>query len=109
VDVLLEREKLGSTGIGDGIAIPHGKSKALDGLIMACGRSPEGVDFESMDGKPTHLFFVLLAPESSAGIHLKALAKISRMLKDTAFRQEFLAASNATEMFDLIESRDSDF
>jgi nitrogen PTS system EIIA component len=109
LEVLLERERLGSTGIGDGIAIPHGKSKALNELMIACARSREGVDFESMDGKPTHLFFVLVAPENTAGIHLKALAKISRLLKDSSFRQEFLAASGAEEMYELIASRDSAF
>ena len=80
--VLLEREKLGSTGIGDGIAIPHGKIAGLDEMVVAFGRSREGIDFEAMDGKPVHLFFLLMAPENSAGQHLKALAKISRMLKD---------------------------
>jgi len=73
--VLLERERLGSTGIGDGIAIPHGKLKDLDQLTLSFGRSTRGVDFESMDGRPVHLFFLLVAPETSAGIHLRALAK----------------------------------
>ena len=107
--VLLEREKLGSTGIGDGIAIPHGKSKLVNKLLVACGRSREGVDFESMDGKPTHLFFLLIAPEDTAGVHLKVLAKISRLLKDSSFRQEFLASAGADDMYELISSRDSDF
>ena len=109
LQVLLEREKLGSTGIGDGIAIPHGKSKAIQSLMIACGRSREGVDFESMDGQPSHLFFLLLAPEHTAGVHLKALAKISKLLKDQSFRQEFLAAPGAKEIYELIASRDSVF
>src|SRR3981081_1818031 len=71
-DVLLEREKLGSTGLGDGIAIPHGKLAGLQGLLAAFGRSRAGIDFQAIDGKPTHLFFVLFAPENSAGIPLKA-------------------------------------
>lgn len=86
VEVLLERESLGSTGIGDNIAIPHGKLAALSGLKLAFGRSLKGVDFHSMDGKPSHLFFLLLAPINSAGLHLKALAKISRMLMNPSFR-----------------------
>ena len=109
IEILLEREKLGSTGIGDGIAIPHGKSKIIKDLLVACGRSKEGVDFESMDGRPTHLFFLLMAPENSAGVHLKALAKISKLLKDPSFRQEFLAAKGPEEIYELIASRDSAF
>lgn len=109
LEVLLEREKLGSTGIGEGIAIPHGKTEKINKLLMACGRSREGVDFESMDGKPTHLFFLLIAPEQTAGLHLKALAKISRLLKDQSFREELMASSGAPEIFELIASRDDDF
>jgi len=109
LEVLLEREKLGSTGIGEGIAIPHGKTTATDKLVVACGRSPQGVDFDSMDGKPTHLFFLLLAPENTAGAHLKALAKISRLLKDSDFRRKLLAASGADEIYQLIASKDDDF
>ncbi|MFH1135174.1 MAG: PTS sugar transporter subunit IIA [Pseudomonadota bacterium] len=109
LEVLLERERLGSTGIGEGIAIPHGKSNRIKELTIACGRSKEGVDFESMDGKPTHLFFLLLAPENTAGVHLKALAKISRLLKDPSFRQELMAAPGAAEIFELISVRDSAF
>jgi len=90
VEVLLERERLGSTGIGDGIAIPHGKIKDLDELILSFGRSTQGIEFDSMDGRPTHLFFLLIAPENSAGIHLRALAKISRLLKSAHFRQRLL-------------------
>jgi len=84
--VLLERERLGSTGIGDGIAIPHGKLKDIEDLVLSFGRSAEGIDFESMDGKPVHLFFLLVAPEACAGIHLRALAKIARLLKNGTVR-----------------------
>jgi len=106
VNVLLEREKLGSTGIGDGIAIPHGKLAMLDELVVAFGRSPEGIDFNAMDGKPVHLFFLLLAPESSAGVHLKALAKISRMLKDADFRMKLLHAKSTAELYGTISDKD---
>ncbi len=109
LEVLLERERLGSTGIGDGIAIPHGKTSAVDKLVVACGRSIEGVEFESMDGKPTHIFFLLVAPENTAGSHLKALAKISRLLKDASFRQQLLSAPGASEIYELIASRDNEF
>ena len=88
VEVLWERERLGSTAIGDGIAIPHGKLPGLKGVIGAFGRHVAGVDFDSLDGSPTHLFFLLVAPEDSVGQHLKALARVSRLLKDRAFREQ---------------------
>jgi PTS system nitrogen regulatory IIA component len=106
VNVLLEREKLGSTGIGDGIAIPHGKLAILDRLVVAFGRSSEGIDFNAMDGKSVHLFFLLLAPENAAGTHLKALAKISRMLKDADFRTKLLQARSAEEIYEMISVKD---
>jgi PTS system nitrogen regulatory IIA component len=109
VDVLMEREKLGSTGIGDGIAIPHGKLKGLDTLLLSFGRSRVGVDFESIDGKPVHLFFLLMAPESSTGQHLKALAKISRMLKDERFRSELMSARSAEGLFKAIAEKDETY
>lgn len=106
VDVLWERERLGSTAIGDGIAIPHGKLPGLSGVIGAFGRHPAGVDFESLDGSPTHLFFLLVAPEDSVGQHLKALARVSRLLKDRAFRERLLAAPDRGALFRLIREED---
>ena len=106
--VLLEREKLGSTGIGDGIAIPHGKLAGLDEMVVAFGRSREGIDFEAMDGKPVHLFFLLMAPENSAGQHLKALAKISRMLKDAGFRKNLLEAKTHDDLVRIIAEKDDE-
>ena len=79
-----ERERLGSTAIGDGIAIPHGKLRGISRILGVFGRSPQGVDFDSLDGNPTHLFFLLVAPEDSASLHLKALARVSRLFKDAA-------------------------
>lgn len=107
--VLLEREELGSTGIGDGIAIPHGKIKKIENLIVAFGRSLEGVDFQSMDGKPTHIIFLLIAPENSAGIHLKALARISRLLKDSAFRRNIMEANTSQEIHEIIAREDEKY
>jgi PTS system nitrogen regulatory IIA component len=104
--VLLEREKLGSTGIGDGIAIPHGKSSQVKRLLACFGRSTEGVDFVSMDGKPAHLFFLLVAPENSAGVHLKALARISRLLKDGLFRKRLMEAHSREELYSAILGED---
>ena len=109
VEVLLERERLGSTGIGDGIAIPHGKIQDLDELILSFGRSTQGIEFDSMDGRPTHLFFLLIAPENSAGIHLRALAKISRLLKSAHFRQRLMEAGNREEIFQVIQEEDKEF
>jgi nitrogen PTS system EIIA component len=106
--VLLEREKLGSTGIGDGIAIPHGKLAGLDEILVAFGRSREGIAFDALDGKPVHLFFLLMAPENSAGQHLKALAKISRMLKDEIFRRKLLVAQMHDDLVRVITEKDDE-
>ena len=107
--VLLEREELGSTGIGDGIAIPHGKVKRIKNLMVSFGRSLGGVDFQSMDGKPTHIIFLLIAPENSAGIHLKALARLSRLLKDSRFRKNIMEADSSQEIYDLIVQEDEKY
>ena len=104
--VLLEREKLGSTGIGDGVAIPHGKIKGIEGILAAFGRSRKGIDFQAIDEKPTHLFFLLIAPENSAGIHLKALARISRLLKDPSFRQKLIEAPSESDLYRIIIEED---
>ena len=109
MEVLLDRERLGSTGIGDNIAIPHGKLPQLSHLVLSFGRSLKGVDFDSMDGKPSHLFFMLLAPVNSAGLHLKALAKISRMLMSQAFRDNLMKAQGAEEIYRLVGERDAEF
>jgi PTS system nitrogen regulatory IIA component len=109
IEVLLERERLGSTGIGDGIAIPHGKLEDLDQLALSFGRSTQGVDFESMDGKPVHLFFLLVAPENCAGIHLRALAKIARLLKNNAIRKRLGSVGNRDDIFTVIQQEDEHF
>ena len=107
--VLLDRERLGSTGIGDGIAIPHGKLGDLDQLALSFGRSIEGVDFESMDGKPVHLFFLLVAPETCSGIHLRALAKIARLLKNGTVRKQLGKVGMREDIHAVIEQEDEDF
>src|SRR5919109_647527 len=106
-EVLLEREKLGSTGIGEGVAIPHGKLGGVPGLLAAFGRKRAGVDFAAIDGKPTYLFFVLFAPDNSAGLHLKALARISRLFKQPQFRQAILGAEGGAGIFRLISEEDA--
>ena len=109
VKVLLERERLGSTGIGSGIGIPHGKLKTLDALVLGFGLSHKGVDFESIDGRPAHIFFLLVTPENSTGLHLKLLARISQILKDDPFRKKLLKATDRDEIMAIIESNDEDF
>lgn len=109
VRVLNEREALASTAIGEGIAIPHGKVNSVGQLVACAGRSRAGIDFESMDGRPTHLFFVLVAPESSTGAHLKALARISRLFKDGDFRGRLLAAGSTSEMYRTIVDEDAKY
>jgi PTS system nitrogen regulatory IIA component len=104
--ILLDREKLGSTGIGDGIAIPHGKLRRLAKPILAFGRSLKGVDFNSLDGRKVQLFFLLLVPEDAAGVHLKMLARISRILKDPGVRKDLLAAPDAAAIFEAIREQD---
>jgi len=106
VSVLMAREELGSTGIGDGIAIPHGKIPELDELIVSCGRSKKGIDFNARDGKPVHFFFLLLAPENSAGQHLKVLAMISRLSRNKVFRKKLMEAGSITELYELIVEKD---
>jgi len=107
--VLADRERLASTAIGDEVAIPHGKLDALGSLVMGLGRSTAGLEFESVDGRPTRLFFVLLAPENETGLHLKALARISRLCKEPHFRERMVAAADAAEMYRVLCSEDEKF
>jgi len=106
LQVLLDRERLGSTGIGEGFAIPHGKLKTLERMVIAFGRSHQGIPFDSLDGKSAFYFFVLIAPEDSAGLHLKALAKISRFMKNSSFKESLFQASNREELQKVIQEQD---
>jgi PTS system nitrogen regulatory IIA component len=106
-EVLSEREKLASTGIGDGVAIPHGKMPGLGRLYAAFGVSRAGVDFSSIDKRPTHLFFALVAPENSAGVHLKALARVSRLFRSAGLRDAILASRGADDIYRLIAEEDA--
>ncbi len=107
--VLQEREQLASTAIGDGIAIPHGKLDTIDRLVGTLGRSVTGLDCESIDGKPTHLLFMLVAPTNSAGVHLKALARLSRLFRDASFRQKLLNAPDRASMYQIIAEEDAKY
>ncbi|MBW2242330.1 MAG: PTS sugar transporter subunit IIA [Deltaproteobacteria bacterium] len=107
--VLIEREALQSTGIGDGVAIPHGKLPGLSRLVASFARSKAGVDFQSIDGQKTHLFFLLVVPEHSGGQHLKALARISRFFRDASFRKALEEASSTEDVLRAIEEEDGKF
>jgi len=109
VQALEDRERLNSTALGEGVAIPHGKLARVKRVVAAFGRSPAGVDFSSLDGKPTHLFFLLVAPEDSAGAHLKALARISRLLKDESFRTRLMEAPDAAALYETIRTEDDKY
>jgi PTS system nitrogen regulatory IIA component len=109
VRVLLERESMGSTGIGDGVAIPHGKLHALGEVLVAFGRSHRGVDYQSLDDKPAYLFFLLVSPEDSPGEHLKMLARISRILKNPALREKLRAEPDGRELHRLVLEEDGKY
>ena len=108
VKVLIEREHLGSTGIGDGVAIPHGKLSSVRQPIVSFGRSKKGLDFDSMDGQPAFLFFLLLAPENSSGVHLQVLTKIARILKSSTFRKALMEVESREEIYQTIIQTDGD-
>ncbi len=109
LEVLLARERISTTAIGEGVAIPHGKLPGVERVLGVFARSPQGVDFASLDGGLTHLFFVLIAPENAAADHLKALARISRLLKDETFRRRLLAGQTSRELFTIIAEEDDKF
>lgn len=106
IKTLIERENLGSTGIGGGVAIPHGKLEGLDTILSSFGKSDDGIGFNSMDGRPARLFFLLVAPKNSAGDHLKALARVSRLFKDPLLKKSLENAETADEVYRLLEESD---
>ncbi len=107
VDTLMRREMLQSTGFGDGVAIPHGKTPSVSGLLACFGRSVRGVDFQSLDGQPTHLFFTLIVNDAQHGLHLKALARISRLFRDADVRTQLMEAEDAQALYDVILAADA--
>jgi PTS system nitrogen regulatory IIA component len=107
VKVLLNREALGSTGIGQGVGIPHGKTNSVKKLVAAFGICHQGVNFDALDGEPVYLFFLLVAPEDSAGPHLKGLARISRLLKDKFFRESLKQLTDEKIILKLIREEDA--
>jgi PTS system nitrogen regulatory IIA component len=107
LDMLLEREELGTTAMGDGIAIPHARMESLDRLVASFGRSQRGVDFDSVDGKDTHLFFLLVAPGREGSAHLLTLARLSRFLSSADFRSKLLEIDSIDELFQAVEEEES--
>jgi nitrogen PTS system EIIA component len=104
--ILVDRERLRSTGVGSGVAIPHGKVPGLEHLSLAVGVSKGGIDFEAADGKPVYIFMALVAPVSSTGLHLKALARIARICSDDDFRKRMLSAKSDDEAYAVLISED---
>jgi len=109
VQVLLDREKLGSTGIGEGIAIPHGRLKRLKRFYISFGRSLKGVDFDSIDRKLSQLFFLVMAPENSAVDNLKLLSRIVTLLKEPSFKKRLMEARSPKELFQIISEEDEKY
>ena len=99
LDILQQREKLGSTGVGNGIAIPHGKMANLTRLFGLFARLDRPVDFEALDGQPVDLIFLLLAPEGAGADHLKALARVARLLRDPAIAHKLRASHDAEALY----------
>ena len=106
LEVILERERLGSTGIGYGVAIPHARLKGLNSVIILFGRSLSGVEFQALDERPAHLFFLIVAPEDSTTAHIKILARISRLLQDAVLRNRLMVASTQEEIYSIIAEED---
>jgi PTS system nitrogen regulatory IIA component len=109
LQVLLDREKLESTGIGEGIAIPHGRLKKLKKFFISFGRSLKGVDFDSIDQKPSQLFFLVMAPENSAVDNLKLLSRIVTLLKEPSFRGRLMEAPSKKELFQVLSEEDEKY
>lgn len=103
---VLEREKVGSTGIGKGIAIPHSRTAAVREVVVAIGRSKSGIEFDSLDNRPVHLIFLIAAPIESGGLYLKALARLSRLLRYQEFRNELMEAKTVEEVINVISSEE---
>jgi fructose-specific phosphotransferase system IIA component len=106
---VLQRESMMSTGIGNGVAIPHGKTRQLDRLIAACGVARAGIDFDSMDGDPANLFILLVSPENLRGPHVKALANVSRLLKEEAVRSDLLKCGSPREFLEVLHGAEQQY
>ena len=106
---LMQREALGSTGIGENVAIPHAKISAIDQIVTVFGRSIKGIEFDSLDKKPVHFIYLVLAPVNSSGQHLKVLARISRLLKNTTLKESIMSATETNQIYSIIADEDSKY
>ena len=106
INAVMEREKLGTTGVGQGVAIPHGRTDTVSELVSAFGISRAGVQFEALDGEPVHILFLLLSPSDSAGQHLRAIARVSRLFKDKFCRQALMEARSVEELLKIMKQED---
>ena len=109
LNALMEREQLGSTGIGENVAIPHAKISEIDQIITIFGRSIKGIEFDSLDKKPVHFIYLVLAPAKSSGQHLKVLARISRLLKNKSLREAIMGAAEINQIYSIIADEDSKY
>ena len=109
LNALMERERLGSTGIGENVAIPHAKVSEIDKIVTIFARSIKGVEFDSLDKKPVHFIYLVLAPEKSSGQHLKVLARVSRLLKNKSLREAIMSATEANQIYSIIADEDSKY
>ena len=109
LNALMGRELLGSTGIGENVAIPHAKISEIDQIITMFGRSIKGIEFDSLDKKPVHFIYLVLAPMNSSGQHLKVLARISRLLKNKSLRESIIRATEANQIYAIIADEDSKY
>lgn len=108
LDAVFTRERTRSTGIGSGIAIPHGKCKAVKELVMALGIANEGIDFASVDGKPVTIVILLVSPADQTGPHIQALARISKLMLDEQFRQSLEKATSSNELYELLNKKENE-
>ncbi len=103
IEDVKEREELVTTGVGYGVAFPHAKTKATKGIVIAFGRSDEGIDFDAMDHRPVHLFFLIAAPEDAIGAHLNVMARLSYIMKSEENRQEMMKVTSPGELLQMID------
>jgi PTS system nitrogen regulatory IIA component len=109
LEKVAERESTMSTGIGNGVAIPHGKAKSIDTLVASCGISPKGIDFQSVDGEAVRLFILLVSPEELRGPHVRALANISRLLKEESVREHLKKCTSAQEFLEVLKQAEAQY